>query len=92
MMNEDDAWLYRGILRIYDRQTQDEQNSEVTAHDNGIGFNSVDATILSSFAKQIASRNFLTPKQKEIARKKMAKYAGQLLTIATNKVMAHAAI
>lgn len=92
MLNENDAWLYRAVVSIYEWQTADEQNAEVTAHDNGVGFNSVDATILSSFAKQITSRNFLTPKQKEIARKKMNKYASQLLRIALSKVTAHAAI
>ena len=88
-----DAWLFRAIVAIFEYQTADEQNAEVTAHDNGVGFNSVDATILSSFAKQImehakgASRfaSPLSPKQKEMARKRMNKYAGQLLRIAQSR-------
>lgn len=84
-MNRDPKWLYRGILAIYDRQTADEQASETTSHDNGIGFNGVDASFLSSLAKQVRNRGFLTPTQLTFARKKMAKYAGQLLRIAEGR-------
>jgi hypothetical protein len=80
-----DAWLMRGVVAIYNCQTADEQSNETTSHDNGIGFNGLDAQILSSFAKQIGQRGFLTPKQIAIARKKMVKYAGQLLRIAQDR-------
>lgn len=86
MLSENNAWLYRGLVTIYNYQTADEQAADATAHDNGVGFNSVDAFILTSFAKQIVARNYLTPKQIEIARAKMVKYAGQLLRIAQAKV------
>lgn len=75
-------WLYKAVVAIYNGQTQDEKVAKTTSHDNGIGFNGVDAEILSSFAEQIKARGFLTPKQIEIARKKMRKYAGQLARIA----------
>lgn len=78
----DYRWLARGISAIYAHQTADEKAIGTTAHDNGIGFNGVDAFILSSFAQQIAKGRTLSPKQIEIARKKMAKYAGQLSKIA----------
>lgn len=89
----DNNWLFKGILAIYARQTASEQSYGETVEDNGVGFNSADANILSSFATQIsewnstpvARRRFATPlsvKQVEIARKKMKKYAGQLAAIA----------
>jgi hypothetical protein len=90
-IEENDKWLIRGLLAIYRRQTADEQTSEQTKHDNGIGFNGLDATILSSFAKQVLSweasavKRFaspLSPKQVGLARRKMKKYAGQLARIA----------
>lgn len=84
-MNSDPKWLYRGILAIYDRQTADEQAAETTAHDNGIGFNGVDASFMSSLAKQVRNRGFLTPTQLTFARSKMKKYAGQLLRIAEGR-------
>lgn len=82
----DDRWLFRGILAIYGRQTDEEQTHGQTVEDNGVGFNGVDAEILTSFALQLKERGSLSPRQVEIARKKMPKYAGQLAKIATGKV------
>ena len=82
----DSRWLQRGIVAIFEKQTYDEQQSESTKEDNGIGFNGVDAYILSSFAKQIKAGRTLSPKQLPIAKKKMPKYAGQLLKIAKGEV------
>lgn len=83
---ESDRWLYRGILSIFNFQTRDEQMTESTNKNNGVGFNGIDAPILSSFAKQINARGFLTPKQKACAQKMMRKYAGQLSRIAQGEV------
>lgn len=88
-----DRWLVRGLLAIYARQTADEKNSQHTKYDNDIGFNAVDAPLLSSFAKQVKKwentpeiarkyRSPLSPKQLYRARVKMAKYSGQLVMIA----------
>jgi hypothetical protein len=85
-MVKDTRWLLRGIVAIFEKQTYDEQQSEATKEDNGIGFNGVDAYILSSFAKQIKQGRTLSPKQLPIALKKMPKYAGQLLKIAKGEV------
>lgn len=90
---ENDQWVVRGILAIYDRQTFDEQASHITKHNNGIGFNGVDAEILTSFAEQIikwmnggkAYSSPLSPKQMEIARRKIIKYSRQLAEIANRK-------
>lgn len=82
----DDKWLFRGIVAIFNKQTEDEQDSGYTAHDNGMGFNGVDAEFLSSLALQINRYGRLSPKQIEIARTKMAKYAGQLAKIANGKI------
>jgi hypothetical protein len=63
----------------------------MTKHHNGVGFNGRDAAILSSFAKQIMSWEAtsnprypqpLSPKQFDLARRMMPKYAGQLARIA----------
>ena len=86
-------WLIRGVLAIFARQTNDEQDAEGTKYDNKMGFNSSDAEILSSYAKQIKrwldtpehSRRYPCPlsvAQLALARRKMAKYSGQLVRIA----------
>lgn len=84
-MATNDNWLYHGIVAIHNRQTSDEKVSQTTRHNNGRGFNSADANILSSFAEQIKARNSLSERQKYIARIKMPKYAGQLEEIANRK-------
>lgn len=74
----------KALLWMYDFQTDDEKHSERTKQLNGVGFNGVDGEILTSFAKQVIDRNFLSPKQMEILRKKMPKYAGQMAAIANH--------
>ena len=88
-MLESDKWLIRGLLAIFRYQTNHEQASEVTEDHNSVGFSGVDGQILSSFAKQVlrwekGERKYPTPlssRQLEILRKKMGKYAGQLVRI-----------
>lgn len=78
--------LEKAILRIYEGQTSDEKLSDSVCHDNGIGFNGVDAPFMSSLAKQILANKYnrplgrrLSEKQRAIALKKMPKYAGQIV-------------
>jgi hypothetical protein len=85
MLETNDVWVIRGMLAIFEYQTADEQAHGRTEYDNGVGFNGVDAEILTSFVEQYKARNFLSPKQIAIARKKMLKYAGQLVKIAKIK-------
>lgn len=82
LLETNNTFLARAIVKIYERQTIDEQQTDSTGHNNGIGFNGIDAFILSKFAKFYMDRKFLSPKQITIARKKMMKYAKQLTTIA----------
>lgn len=85
MLDCNDAWLYRSVVAIYAGQTANEQSQGGTLEDNGIGFNGVDGGIMSSYAQQLNRCGWLSPKQTYIARKKMGKYAGQLLAIAREK-------
>lgn len=81
----DQRWLMRGIVAIFEKQTWDEQQAEQTTEHNGVGFNGIDAELMSSFAKQIQKGRTLSTKQLAFAQKKMPKYAGQLLHIAKEK-------
>ena len=90
-LEESSRWLQRGLLRIYAEQTQDEQATGTTHASNGVGFNGVDAEILSSFAEQLQKRNWpegsdLSEKQLAILRKKMPKYSKQLAMFANEKL------
>lgn len=82
LVQTNDKVLYGALKKLYACQTADEQASGETNHNNGAGFNGVDAPILSSFAEFLNKTGFLTPKQKVIARKKLIKYNNQLTKLA----------
>jgi len=79
LLDKSDQAVYNGLMRIYNRQTRDEQNYQETRDWNTIGFTGVDGNIMSSYAEFYKKTGFLTPKQLTIARKKMKKYWRQLL-------------
>ena len=89
-----DNWMTRGMVAIFKMQTIDEQATDQTREENGVGFTGCDAFILSQFAKQVIDwqegrsdfRSPLSPKQTALARRKMVKYAGQLAKIANGKI------
>lgn len=78
-------WVERAITVIYERQTEDEKSADSTSHHNGIGFSATDASIMSSFAKQLSKGKHLSEKQLTIAFRVMPKYARQLFEIAQGK-------
>ena len=78
MLSTNQKWATSALIRIYDNQTLDEQNSGETYYQNGIGFSGCDARILTSFAEFYKSRGFLTGKQMTCVFKKIGKYANQL--------------
>lgn len=84
----DREWLTRSLMAIYEGQTSQEKLAMVTTEDNGIGFNGVDAEILTSFANQWRSQKWLSYKQLVVLAKKMPKYSGQLAKIAAAKLEA----
>jgi hypothetical protein len=74
----DARWAIRGLLRIYEDQTAEEQACGDTRVHNGVGFTGVDGEILSSFAEQIGKGRIMSEKQMKLIFKKMPKYAAQL--------------
>ncbi len=80
-LNTDNTWLLKALLKIYSFQTIDEQSSESTNHDNGVGFNGIDAPFLTSISKQYLKKGSLSEKQIYVCRKKMLKYSSQLARI-----------
>lgn len=82
MLNANDKAVARGVVAIYNRQTNEEKFCDDTHESNGVGFNKFDAELMSSIARWFTSHGYLTDKQTAIARKKIMKYAGQLTEIA----------
>ena len=77
-----DRAVMRAIVVIYNLQTAVEQSCNETHDANGVGFNGVDAPFLSSLAQQVLYKGYLTSKQIACGRKKILKYANQLVKIA----------
>jgi len=80
----------RALLVIYGKQTEDEKSAEVTVASNGVGFSGFDAELLTSFAKQLETKQdkypgkpewWLSPGQMKWVFKKMPKYANQLIRL-----------
>lgn len=69
----------RALLLIYSRQTASEQNLGQTIECNCRGFTTLDAEILTGIALFYKNHNFLTPRQNQIIKRLMPKYAGQIL-------------
>lgn len=76
----------RGLIILYNLQTKDEKKLFNTHHVNKKGFNKFDANILSSFAEQLLENKHLSPRQLQIARKRILKYSKQLTEIANQKL------
>ena len=81
MLATNEKWAIRGMLKIYDRQTNDEQQSQATSHNNSVGFSGVDGGILSSFSTYYLKYNRLSPKQLTIVFRRMPRYWAQILSV-----------
>lgn len=77
-LGTDKRWALRALVRIMENQTKDEQEMEVTAHHNGVGFTAYDAKFLTSLAQQYKDYGYLSAKQMEALHKAIPKYASQL--------------
>lgn len=82
LIQTNDKVLYGALRRLYDEQTQDEKDCMETTHRNGVGYNGLDAPIMSSLTEFLLRNGFLTDKQKVLARKKLIKYNNQLTRLA----------
>lgn len=77
-----DRAVERALIRIYERQTADEQSSEGTHHNNAKGFTGLDAPFLTRAAKGCLKYGHLTERQMPYVRTKMLKYWAQLAEVA----------
>ena len=87
---DNDRQAIKGLLTVFANQTDSEQHDGTVRCDNGIGFTCTDAEILTSYANQVIAwkkdanlkkkyKKPLSPKQLAFLKKKMPKYATQLI-------------
>ena len=86
LINNNDDFVQQAVLELYNRQTCFEKRERTTSEKNRRGFSSVDAKILSDFARYAIEHGYLTPKQLAVCRRLdksgtplLGKYRVQLL-------------
>jgi len=78
-LSTNDKWAQKALLTIMARQTPDEQVSEHTYYNNNVGFTGHDSPLMTSFAKQLATRKWLSKKQMDCLKKNIKKYWKQIM-------------
>jgi hypothetical protein len=82
LLNENDFMVCECIAMIYkNNQTFDEQMTGRTRDLNGIGFNGVDSSFMSSLANFYIEKGFLSSKQIISGRKTLKKYIKQIINL-----------
>lgn len=87
LLTENDVAVLIGLIRIYELQTDSEKFINGTIDANGVGFTGFDGKILTSIASQYLEKGFITKKQFNVVKLRMAKYAKQLSQIANNELL-----
>jgi hypothetical protein len=88
-LSTDERWVRRALVRLYQRQTQDEQSAQQTRNHNRQGFQPADALWFSRLAEFVIKfpNKPLSEKQLKVVWKPwrgnpaITKYAGQILRI-----------
>lgn len=71
--------LFEYLEVLYHNQTHDEQSTNSTKEDNGIGFNKSDARRMTKIHKKLTSVGKITPDDLNYLRKHLPKYWTQLI-------------
>jgi SWI/SNF-related matrix-associated actin-dependent regulator 1 of chromatin subfamily A len=78
-IKNNDEFAIGALMTLYHRQEEDEKYMQTTSHQNGAGFNMIDADILTSIAEWYKDKGFLTERQMSFIKPKLHKYAKQLM-------------
>ena len=92
LLRTNDKAVARALVVLYNRQTADEQNQEITKHRNGRGFRPCHAHMGTSMAEFYKRNSYLSPKQiaywrmpQKNGKGRLEIYANQLLEVAIEK-------
>lgn len=79
-LKTDTRWMERGVIVLYQHQTEDEKRSKQTIVYNNIGFNGSDSKYLTWVAEWLLkdSRNHLSGNHIKKVGKMLPKYWGQI--------------
>lgn len=71
-------WIERGLVVLYNRQTQDEKENVMTKWENGVGFNGSDVKYLTYCSKWVLSGRSLSGVHLNKCGKMLKKYWKQI--------------
>jgi len=74
-----DEWVVGSLITIYNKQEMDEKEKGTTIRQNNVGFNGIDAPILSDIARFYLEKGRLSEKQVSFIRRTIPKYIRQLM-------------
>lgn len=77
-LSTDLRWIERSLIKLYERQTRDEQRSKETTTLNGVGFNSSDSRYLTYCSEWVLKGNHLSRQHVEKCGTKLKKYWKQI--------------
>lgn len=77
-LSSDLRWIERGVVVLFGRQTEDEQQTSSTVYQNGKGFTGSDSRYLTYISKYLLSGRHLTGRHLEKVSKKLPKYWRQI--------------
>lgn len=75
----ENSWVERSLIKLYEKQTLDEQRVKETKYQNKVGFNSSDSPYLSYCSQYVLSGRSLSGHHLEKCRGKLMKYWKQIL-------------
>ena len=81
LMNTNDSILIKGLLLIHRYQTQEEKRVEDTIVHNNVGFTGSHGKKMTGIANWYLRNGSISPNQLALVRRRMPKYANQLLRI-----------
>ena len=83
LLATDLKWMERGVIVLYERQTEDEQKSGQTQVYNNRGFNGTDSRYMTWVAKWLLEHksHHLNEKHRAKVAKSLPKYWGQIMEI-----------
>ena len=85
MLMQSDMAVEKATMILYTKQTEEEKNCQNTLEQNGVGYNGVDAPIMTSFAQQMKYKGrSLSEPQLRVARRILPKYHKQLAPYAAD--------
>lgn len=86
LLESNDKAVMRGLIVITSLQTASERETHNTVELNGVGWNKIDADLMTSFVEQVRAKRWLSAKQLKATRARLMKYAGQLAKVANGNV------